>query len=379
MKTYNNLWEHLCSYENLGLAFQKARKNKTQKLYVTEFEDNLQENLSALRTELLLYTYSPKPLKTFVLHDPKTRKISKSEFRDRVIHHAICNVLGPIFDRSFIYDSYANRKGKGTLKAVKRFDVFKRKISRNCTQKAFILKADIKHYFDEVDCSLLIEIIRKRIKDEKVIWLIKKIFSNYQTKKEGKGMPLGNLTSQFFANVYLNELDQFVKNELKIKYYIRYVDDFVILSKDKKYLEETKDKIHAFIKQNLLLELHPDKCKILLLKDGIPFLGFRIFQHHKLLKKSNLRKMKRTLEEYKALYDAGLIDYDKVYDCFQGWFAYIKNANTYKLQKNIKQKLQEYFPNEFSTCELNKLVKESKRDIFALHYSYYKKSNLIFL
>lgn len=208
MHTYTNLWSKLCSYDNLELAWHKARKHKTLKPYVIEFEKNLKENLMVLRAELLLHSYRPRPLKTFILRDPKTRVISKSDFRDRVIHHAICNIIEPIFDKSFIYDSYANRKGKGVLKALERFDYFKRKVSRNNTKNCFVLKADIRHYFDRVDHKILIRILKRKIKDEKVIWLIRIILSNHKTKDSGKGMPLGNLTSQFFANIYLNELDQ---------------------------------------------------------------------------------------------------------------------------------------------------------------------------
>ena len=355
MKRHGNLFEELCSYENLKLAFKKARKGKTQKPYVIEFEKNLKDNLIELRTELLFHSYSPKPLKTFIIRDPKTRKISKSHFRDRIIHHALYNIIEPIFDKTFIYDSYANRIGKGTLAAIKRFDKFKSKIA----QKGFVLKADIKHYFEEVDHKILLNIIKRKIKDKKVIWLINKILCNHNSKIQGKGMPLGNLTSQFFANIYLNELDQFVKNKLKAKYYIRYVDDFVILHKNKKILEQYKDKINNFLREELLIELHPEKCKILPLNKGICFLGYRVFCYHKLLRKTNLRKMQNNLDNYKKFYDLKFVDYDEIYEYFQGWLAYAKSANTYKLRKRAGQKLQEYFPNEISSVEINRLIKKS--------------------
>ena len=255
MKTFNNLWNKLCSYETLLRAFQKARKGKTKKAYVKEFEANLEENISALRTELLLRSYQPAPLKTFIIRDPKTRKISKSAFRDRVVHHAFCNIIEPIFDKRFIHDSYANRKGKGTLKAIQRFDEFKRKVTKNNTRIGYVLKADIYHYFDEVGQNILLKVIKKRIKDRKVIWLIKKILDNHSVQTTGKGMPLGNLTSQFFANLYLNELDQFVKHTLRAKYYIRYVDDFVILHEKQQQLVVWKLAIDLFLKETLKLYL----------------------------------------------------------------------------------------------------------------------------
>ncbi len=197
MYTYNNLWNSICSYENLELAFMRARRGKTKKDYVIEFEKNFKDNLLQLQFELLFYAYNPKPLETFILRDPKTRKISKSDFRDRVVHHSLYNKIGFLFDKTFIYDSYANRKGKGVLKALERFDHFSRKITRNNTRKAYVLKADIKHYFETVSHDILIKIIERKIKDNKVIWLIKKILNNFDSKTKHIGMPLGNLTSQF--------------------------------------------------------------------------------------------------------------------------------------------------------------------------------------
>mgnify|MGYP001600964761 CR=1 FL=1 len=182
-----NLYNRLCSYDNLELAFRKARKRKTLKHYVVEFEKNLKQNLIDLRNELIFHTYKPKPLKNFIVRDPKTRKISKSHFRDRVIHHALCNVIEPIFEKSFIHDSFANRINKGSLKAIERFDYFKRKVSRNNLKTCYILKADIKHYFETVNHEILLKIIRRKITDERIIWLIKTILQNHRTSPIGGG------------------------------------------------------------------------------------------------------------------------------------------------------------------------------------------------
>ena len=334
-KMQRDLWQELCSYENIFLAYKKARKHKTLKPYVIEFEKNLENNLLLLRYELLLHSYNPEPLKTFIVRDPKTRKISKSAFKDRVIHHALCNIIEPIFDKSFIYDSYANRKCKGALKALQRFDSFKGKVSKNNTITCYVLKADIKHYFDTVDRVILLNIVRRKIKDIKVILLIKKILQNYNGEKEGKGMPLGNLTSQFFANVYLNELDQFVKNKLKTKYYIRYVDDFVILNNNSYLLEKYKVMINDYLINNLKLELHPNKSKIILLDNGVNLLGYRIFYYYQLLRKSNKRKFQRKFNEKLKLHQQGLLSYQDFIKSLQGWFGYAMWANTYKLRTNI--------------------------------------------
>jgi len=360
MDNKRDLWKGLCSYDNLLLAFKKARRHKTQKQYVIDFEKDLETNLLLLRSELLLHSYAPKPLVHFIICDPKTRKISKSDFRDRVVHHALCNIIGPIFDKLFIYDSYANRIGKGTLKAVQRFDVFKTKASKNNTVKCYILKADINKYFENVDHKILISIIKKRIADKRVLWLIKKILANYSSVFPGKGMPLGNLTSQFFANIYLNELDYFIKHTLKARYYIRYVDDFVILEHDKEQLEFYKKSIEYFLKTKLNLQLHKDKSKIFAYGTSMSFLGLRVFCYHKLLKKPNLRKMKNNLLFLKEKYKKGAVDYDDIYDFMEGWTAYAKNADTYRLRKNILASFESEFPNKISTKEINRLTNQVK-------------------
>jgi len=173
-----DLWSELCSSDNLFSAFLKARKKKTKKAYVLEFEKNLIENLELLRTELKLHSYRPEPLVSFIVRDPKTRTISKSAFMDRVVHHALCNIIEPILSRSFIYDSWANRKGKGTLQAVMRFNKFQRKASKNNTRTCFVLKADIRKYFENINHRILLDIIGRTIKDSRVLWLVKHILNN---------------------------------------------------------------------------------------------------------------------------------------------------------------------------------------------------------
>ena len=346
MKTHKNLYNNLISEENLFLAWKKARKDKTDRWYVKLFERNLINNLNKLQKELENQTYSPQPLKMFILRDPKTRKVGKSNFRDRVVHHAIVNIIEPIFDKTFIHDSYANRKDKGTLAAVKRFDKFKRKVSKNGSiirnnfkdnnyVKGYCLKADIKHYFDTIDHEVLIKIIKKKINDNKLISLIEKILSNHKMRIKSKGMPLGNLTSQFFANVYLNELDYFIKHKLKIKYYIRYVDDFVILYKSKQQLGVWKDEIDEFLQENLKIELHSQKSRIIPLSKGIDFIGYKIFYYFKLLRKRNIRKMDNNIK----LFFKEDISHKRLIDCYIGWDGYAKCANAYRLRKKLLSKI----------------------------------------
>ncbi len=354
MKTYKKLYEKLYSTDNLNLAFRKARKGKSKRDYVVSFETDLERSLGLLQRDLRSKRYIPIKLKKFIIRDPKTRTIHASVFRDRVVHHAIVNLIQPIYEKRFIYDSFASRKFKGTHAAVERFESFVRKVSsngrtinnnfNNNSIKGYVLKADIKHYFATIDHKVLISILRKKIKDEDFIRLIKKVLNNFDTIKNRKGLPLGNYTSQFFANVYLNNLDYFVKHKLKAKYYIRYVDDFVILDKNKEVLLRYMYKIEKYLKF-LKLELHPDKSEIHALRNGITFLGYRIFYHYRLLRKRNIRYFKRKLKENIELYSRGLIGEEKFYNFLCGWQGYSSFANTYnfniKINKVITKELKE--------------------------------------
>ncbi len=356
MKTYNKLYERLCSLDNLYSAYEKAVKGKYGSLDILIFNGKLDDNIFDLQQELINKTYKPRPLESFIIRDPKTRNISKSEFPDRIVHHLIVNQLDPIFDPKFIYDSYASRLNKGHHKALERFIKFARKASRNGKKLkgikdnnyvcGYCLKADIKHYFDTVDKNILIEIIKKNIKDEDFIELTKKILNNFQTE-EGKGMPLGNYTSQFFANVYLNELDQYAKHELKIKYYIRYVDDIIILHNSKEVLEDYLNKINLFLKERLKIELHPEKSKIIPLHKGIKALGFRNFFYYRLLKKSNINQIEREMEIWEKDYKNNIVNYEKLVARLEGWLENARHGNTYKLRKEIVAEFNERFTERF--------------------------------
>lgn len=355
LKTYNHLFEKICDYENLYEAYFNASAGKTKKEYVIEFEKGLENNLYALQWELFTHTYKPKPLTTFTIRDPKTRKISASHFRDRVVHHAICNVIAPIFESRFICDTFANRKGKGTLAALERFDFFMRKVagngratrrereresnSSNCIV-GFALKADIRHYFETVDHGILLSILRRRINDEDLFWLISLILENHKTEISGKGMPLGNLTSQFFANVYLSELDYFVKHKLKTKYYLRYVDDFIILERSRELLECYQSEIDAFLQNELKISLHPDKTKIISLGSGVPLLGFRAFYHFRILKKSNTRRVWHRVRSFKEKYANGEIEKTRILLSNAGWQGYAMMGNTYKLRERVRKEVE---------------------------------------
>lgn len=349
MKTYKRLFKVLYSWNNLEDAYWKARKHKSNNPAVKEFEKHWQFHLATLYRELKTRTYKPLPLKKFILRDPKTRTICVSDFRDRVVHHALVNVLQPVFEPRFIHDSYASRKGKGTTVALNRFAEFLRKVTKNGKRVpestnanavcGFAFKADIRHYFDTVDHRVLSDILAKHIKDKDVLWLAKVILDNYNIGVIGKGMPLGNWTSQFFANVYLNELDQYVKHTLKAKYYLRYVDDFIILDKHKRVLEEHEEKIKTFL-EKINLELHPNKSKITPLCRGTSLLGFRVFFHHKTPRQRNIRKAWKRLSEKVNEYAQGTINAWQVLESLKGWNAYAMQGNTYHLRQRFRTKIE---------------------------------------
>lgn len=325
--------------------------------YVIEFESDLENNLKNLKYELETFTYFPSPMKNFIIRDPKTRRISASHFRDRVVYHALCNIISPILEKQFIYDSFANQINKGTHAAIKRAETFMRKVInlkmrllgggqlplKRKNSLGYVLKADIRHYFDTVDHEILLKILERKIKDANVLWLIKVILSNHASEFAGKGMPLGNLTSQFFANVYLNDLDQFVKHVLKAKYYIRYVDDFIIFHRDKSLLMAWKLQIDNFLKTSLKIELHPEKSRIIALKNGITFLGFRIFHKYKLLKKSNARRIWKRLDAFKKKYDNCTMSQEQIARSLEGWIAYARFADTYNLRNRVINRSDELF------------------------------------
>jgi len=343
MKTYKKLYEQIISKKNLLESYKKARKGKSKKEYVKEFDSNYPYEISKLYKELKNKTYLPSKLNKFIVRDPKTRTIHSSKFRDRIVHHAIVNILNTIYDKIFICDSFASRKNKGTHNAVKRFEYFVNKVSKNGTLtkkkfnnnsiKGFILKADFKHYFDTIDHEVLINILRKKIDDEETINLIKLILYNFETEK-GKGLPLGNYTSQFFANIYLNELDYYIKHTLKVRYYIRYVDDFVIVEEDKRKLEYYLEHIKYFL-PCLKLKLHENKTKISPLRNGVTFLGYRVFYNYKLLRKRNIKHFLRRLEDNLELYNKNELTEEQLKNKLSGWFGYAKFANTYNFRKKI--------------------------------------------
>ena len=310
-----DLFEEIISLDNLFLVWKEFKKGKSKKLDVKIFGNNLKENILKLHQELKYKIYEHSEYISFYVSDPKLRKIHKACVKDRILHHAIFRVLYPIFDKYFMFDSYSCRIGKGTHRAVNRLQEFARKVSRNNTKTCYVLKCDVRKFFDSVDQNILFFLIRNKIKDENTRWLIEKVIKSFP-----KGLPLGNITSQLFANIYLNELDQFIKHNLKIKYYIRYCDDFIILLDNKNYLENIIPVINNFLIKELVLFLHPNKVIIRKYHQGIDFLGYVSFPNYKILRtKTKNRMMRRINEKYSN------------HQSLQSYLGLLKHCNSHKL------------------------------------------------
>ncbi|MFH1225740.1 MAG: reverse transcriptase/maturase family protein [bacterium] len=291
-----NKFEDIVSMENLLEAWQEFIKGKRSRQDVQEFELNLMANIFSLHYDLVNHTYEHGDYQAFKINDPKPRNIHKASVRDRLLHHALYRILYPFFDKTFIADSYSCRLDKGTHKAINRFRYLSYKTSQNRTKTAWVLKCDIRKFFASVDQAILMEIIKKYITDQDIIWLISQIVFSFQSTAKGKGLPLGNLTSQLFANVYLNQFDQFIKHKIKAKHYIRYADDFVILSQNKKWLERIIPEIRDYLENNLRLQLHPNKISIKTMASGVDYLGWVNFPGHRVLRTATKRKMFRNLK-----------------------------------------------------------------------------------
>lgn len=290
-KVFHNVFDRVVSLGNLFLAWREFKKGKRKRLDVQGFEFNLEDNLFQLHRELKDQTYWHGSYTPFYVTDPKLRYIHKATVRDRVLHQAVFRVLYPLFDESFIFDSYSCRVGKGTHRAVTRLESFCRQLSQNNSKTIYALKCDIRKFFDSVNQDTLIGLISRKIGDADVIRLVEKIVRSFL-----QGLPLGNVTSQLFANIYLNRLDQFIKHKLKERYYIRYCDDFVILGDSLQYLLDLSERINHFLNNNLELSLHPGKIIIRKHRQGIDFLGYVVLPNHRVLRTRTKRRLLRRVD-----------------------------------------------------------------------------------
>jgi retron-type reverse transcriptase len=301
-------------------------KDKKNKKDVQIFERNLMENLLDLHFCLKTKDYKHSGYHAFKISDPKPRNINKATVRDRLLHHAIHRVLYPYFETKFIYDSYSCRVNKGTHKAINRFRYFCRKVSKNNTHSCWILKCDIKKFVASIDHKILIDVLSRSNLDNDTLELLQNIidsFSTIWTSDVQVGLPLGNLTSQLLVNVYMNEFDQFVKHKLKVKYYIRYADDFVVLSEDKEYSQKILKQMKEFLEAKLKLNLHPDKVFIKTIASGVDFLGWVHFPKYRVLRTATKRRMFRNIKDNKKL------------NTIPSYLGMLGHGDGYKLQQKI--------------------------------------------
>ncbi len=296
----------------------------------------LQEELASMHYRHAAYHY-------FYVFDPKERHISKASVRDRFVHQMVYSALTEVFDKRFIFHLLSSRLGKGTHVGVTHLDRMIRKVSANGKKPCFALKMDIKRFFDSVDHQILKTLIRKTIQDKKMLQLIDGIIDSFQTKKASSrvvsgavGIPLGNVTSQLFANIYLHELDAFVKQVLRMRYYLRYCDDFIILSRDRYVLEKLVGIVRRFLWQHLRLELHPKKLIIRKLGQGIDFVGYVLFAKYRLLRTKTKQRMKRRLKEAYVEYLNGRIEAGSMDQRLQSYLGILSHAHHRKLSEALR-------------------------------------------
>lgn len=330
----HNIFEKIISLDNLFFAWREFKRGKINKSDVKKFYYSLEDNLFDLRQNLLNRHYQPDKYEFFYVRDPKLRPIHKASVRDRVLFQAVFRVLYHIFDKHFIFDSYSSRLDKGTHAGVRRLEQFVRQANANCSRPTFALKCDVKKFFYSIDHDILFDLIKHKISDPDALWLIDKIIASFEIER-GKGLPLGNVTSQLFANIYLNELDQFVKHVLKQKYYLRYCDDFVILGNCAEDLRALIKPINNFLMERLKLSLHPNKVEIRKLSQGIDFLGYVILPHHIVLRTKTKRRMFRKLRQRKLSLDMGIITSENYNQSLQSYLGILKHCNGHKLSQQV--------------------------------------------
>lgn len=313
----------LISIENLFQAWNEFKKGKRKKKDVQVFERYLEDNLFELHNRLKTKTYKHGNYQSFYVHDPKQRHIHKASVKDRVIHRLLYKYLYRLFDKNFIYDSYSCRLKKGTHKVVKKLEQFTRKVSKNYTKPCWVLKLDIKKFFVSVDHQILMDLLIKKIKNKDILWLLKQVIDSFQS-----GIPLGNVTSHVFANICMNELDQFIKHNLKIKYYLRYADDFVIISSKRVDFAQYLEPVVSFLNDRLKLFLHPKKIILRKLDWGIDFLGYIVLPHYRLPKTKTKRRIFKKLKEkiYSENFNQSL----------QSYLGYLSHVNSYKVVQELK-------------------------------------------
>lgn len=326
------------SFEEVYYAYRRARKSRRFKSCILLFEKNLEHNLGVITYELSNGRYVHGAYTEFVVHDSKKRIIRAALFKDRIVHHVLCARIEKEFEKRFIYDSYVCRVGKGTHCAVRRLRKFLYSCSSHCTQPTYVLKIDISKYFKSIDHEILLSLISRVITNPVLLDIIRIIIdSSYDGVINGrkKGIPIGNLTSQLFANIYLNELDHFVKEKLHCVYYIRYMDDIIVCSSYKEDLRLLYTSMYLFISDTLLLSIHPHKVFIAPYTFGVPFLGYVLFPHYTRLRSSTVKRCTKRMNKYYKWFSKGILSEEYIHSSYMSWLGYTKHANAHKLVERM--------------------------------------------
>ncbi len=391
--------DDLFSFSNIHRCYLKCRRRKRNTVNALRFEINMEENLCRLERELKTKSYQPARSVRFVVKKPKFREIFAADFRDRIVHHILVYCLERIFESKFIFDSYACRREKGTHNGVKRLQKFARQVTANGTRNAFYLQMDLKSYFASIDKSILLNLIRRQTSNPDILWLAEIVIrhncaGNFIVKGDpalfrlvpphktllnapaNRGLPRGNLTRQFFANVYLNELDQFVKRDIKVKYYIRYVDDFILLSEDREQLVFWRKKIKDFVREKLKLEIHPEKQRIAPVSNGMDFLGYIVRPCYILVRKRVVRNFKNKMWAIgKIAVKDNILEFQpalvkKTNAVINSYMAHFSHANSYKLKNALAGSYN--FIDEFN--RIFRLVAPHYFHSLAAQYGFFKKA-----
>ncbi len=341
MKIYKDLFNSIISAENLFLAWDKFKNGKRNKKDVMAFEWNLEDNIFRLHRDLKNKSYKHGAYHSFKIRDPKPRNIHKAQVRDRILHHAVFQILNPIFEPDFISASFSCREGYGTHKGVQYLQNILRKATQNGRVSCFALKCDIKKFFDTIDHDILLAILKRKIKDDDTIWLLKQIISSFSSNHSllgiEKGVPIGNLTSQLFANIYMNEFDQFVKAKLRVGYYLRYTDDFLIISEDKIYLEKLLPEIISFLGEELSVKIHKEKTTIQKINQGVDFLGYVVFNKYKLIRTKTKRRITKKFKRKLNECSQGAISKNSLAQSLQSYLGFFSHAESYAMEENLKK------------------------------------------
>jgi hypothetical protein len=327
MKRHGNLFKSIATEDNIYLAYTKACKGRRWQDTIKDFEKDLDTNIKAIHKSLTDKTYTTSQYEVFPIFEPRHRLIYKLSFNpDRIIQHALMNIVEPIWDNLLIHDTYACRQGMGVHSGSTRTMDFIRKVGR----EGYCLKMDISKFYPSLKHDILFDIVKKKIKCKDTLWLLEDIIYSVEG---GYNVPIGNYTSQWFGNLYMNELDQHMKHDMKIKYYIRYCDDFLLFHEDKRFLNDMKDYIESYLKETLDLTL--SKADVFPISRGVDFLGYRHFHDYMLLRKNTAKRFKKRIKEVHYLYKTGKMDKSSYMSSLASMMGVIKWCNGRNLSESL--------------------------------------------